>query len=66
MIKAYNTRMKYETDERITQAYLTAYWNRVKEMPTLKEVLGIEEEKPETDFLSFIKTLNESFGGTVY
>lgn len=56
--------MKYESDERITQAYLTAYWNRVQEMPSLKEVLGIKED--ENELLNYIKALNAKLGGEVF
>lgn len=64
LIESYNERMKYESDERITQAYLTAYWNRVQEMPSLKEVLGIKED--EDELLNYIKALNAKLGGEVF
>lgn len=53
---------------KMIQSYLTAYWNRVKKMPSLKEVLDepkTKQEKTPEQMLETIKRLNEAFGGTV-
>ena len=70
MIKANNVRLKHEQEERITIAYLGAYWQRVKKMPKLSEVLsGKKEEKKKkqspAQMLNEIKKLNAALGGTV-
>jgi hypothetical protein len=68
LIKAYQERMKREHEQQVVNAYLTAYWHRVKKMPSLKEVLGHQTEKkkktPE-QMLEVVKQLNATFGGTV-
>lgn len=66
-VSAYNKRMKQEREDKITAAYMTAYWQRVKTMPSLDEVLGRNQEaKQQTavDMLEEIKRLNAAFGGT--
>lgn len=70
LIKAYNQRSKAEQEERVTLVYLGAYWQRVKKMPKLSEVLTGKEEKkkqrqsPES-MLEHIKKLNAALGGSV-
>lgn len=73
-VKAYSKKAKQEQEDLITAAYLTAYWQRVKKMPSLKEVLGIDkkprnpkkqDQTPE-EMLEEIKRLNAAFGGTTY
>lgn len=65
-IQAYNERMSLDHKERITAAYLTAYWGRVKKMPELKKILG--EDKPNNQtpeqMLAVVRQLNAAFGGT--
>lgn len=68
-VNAFNKRQKDEHDQKVIMAYLGAYWQRVKKMPRIKEVLkGPEEKKKQTakDMLEEIKRLNEALGGTVY
>lgn len=70
MIHAHNEKRKHDHDEKLLIAYLTAYWQRIKRMPSIKEVLGQhEDEKKEqtvSDMLDEIKKLNAALGGTVY
>lgn len=65
-IQAYNERMTIEGKERLTIAYLTAAWGRVKKMPDLKKILGEEKRKklqtPE-QMLKVVQQLNAAFGG---
>lgn len=69
LIKAYNKRMKHEQEERITLTYLGAYWQRVKKMPKLTDVLGKqnEEKKKQTpeQMLAQIKKINAALGGNI-
>jgi lipopolysaccharide biosynthesis protein len=69
VITARADRMKQEQEDRIVAAYLSAYWQRVKKLPSLKSIL--EENKPKKpqtveDMLEEIKRLNAAMGGTVY
>lgn len=65
LIKAFNEKEKREHDMRIVTAYLTAYWHRVKKMPSLKQVLGqsTKTKKTPEEMLEMVKRLNEAFGG---
>lgn len=68
-LSAYHKRVKQEREERISLAYMTAKLGRVKEMPTLKELLEQNEEKKEQTaetMFEEIKRLNEAFGGSTY
>lgn len=65
--EAFTSRMKFEQQERVTQAYLTAYLQRVKEMPKLDKLLGKDKEpKTMTDeeMWDKVRALNAQFGGT--
>jgi hypothetical protein len=69
VITARADRMKQKQEDRIVAAYLSAYWQRVKKLPSLKSIL--EENKPKKpqtveDMLEEIKRLNAAMGGTVY
>ena len=48
-IEVYAEKQKQLQNENITNAWLTAMWERCKKMPQLKEVLNIEQEI-NTDF----------------
>lgn len=65
-IQAYNERMTLEGKERLTMAYLTAAWGRVKKMPDLKKIIGDDKPKrqqtPE-QMLKVVQQLNAAFGG---
>lgn len=65
-IQIYNERMTLEGKERLTTAYLTAAWSRVKKLPDLKKILGEDKAKknqtPE-QMLKVIRQLNAAFGG---
>lgn len=65
-IQAYNERLRHDSKEQLTQAYLTAYWGRVKRMPDLKKILGNEKPKNQTaeQMLHVVRKLNAMFGGT--
>lgn len=68
-INDYNERKKAEEEEKLTLVWLGAYWQRVKQMPSLNSLLGKNQEKkvmtPE-QILEQVKKLNESLGGRVY
>ena len=68
--KAYQDRMKYEYEQSITMAYMTAYWTnqwQSKRKPlSLDKILNTKkEEKVMTDKQMFeqVKKLNKLFGG---
>lgn len=71
MIEAFNQQQKDAHDEKLVIAYLTAYWHRVKKMPSIQDVLSKKpikhsgEQSPE-EMLEEIKRLNLALGGTVY
>lgn len=53
-VEEYNELLKFEQRNLITQAYLTASWQRVKKMPRLRQVLADlepkkEQPKPQSD-----------------
>lgn len=62
-------KVKRESEEKITTAYMTAYWHRVETLEPLNKILG-KEEKPKTDMtneemLLKVEQLNKLFGGSV-
>lgn len=65
-IESYNKRMSADSEERLINAYLNAYWHRVKRMPSLKDVLKKTKQPaaqtPE-QMLAMVKNLNAAFGG---
>lgn len=66
-VDAYREKMNREQENLITQAYLTAYWQRVKKMPNLREVLKSKPKKKQmTDqqLFNMARALNAAFGGT--
>jgi hypothetical protein len=67
-VTAFNKKRELENEQNIVNAYLSAYWHRIKKMPSLKEVLGKKPssklQSPE-EMLNIVKALNEAFGGTV-
>jgi hypothetical protein len=66
-VQAFIDEMKQKQEDWITQAYLTAYWHRVKKMPNLKEILGKKpQEQTPNQMLEEIKKLNASMGGSTY
>lgn len=68
-LEVYEEESKQKQDDLITQAYLGAYWQRVKEMPKLKDLLhGQVEKKKQSpqDMLNMVKALNEAFNGSTY
>lgn len=67
-MKGFNEIEQYRNEQSITQAYMTAAWQRSKKMPKLSEVLKkVKPKKPMTSeqMLDEIKKLNAAFGGTV-
>ena len=68
-VKDYNEQKKAVSEEKLILTYLGAYWTRVKRMPNLKKLLGVEPTKkkmtPE-EILAEVKALNASLGGSTY
>jgi hypothetical protein len=69
-VEVYNRKQKQNHDEIITTAYLSAYYNRVKKMPKLQELLS-PKEKPRaaeqaSALLSKLKEMNAQLGGEIY
>lgn len=67
-------RQKAESEERITIAWLTAYYKRIEKMPKLDDVLRDVNKKPrekkttpmsDDQMLDVVKQLNKAFGGSV-
>lgn len=67
-IDVFNENQQTEQENRLTQAYLTAYWQRVKDMPKLQDIINKKEKKPTSpeSMLNMVKALNEAFQGTTY
>lgn len=71
-VDSYCKRKKFEQDERITAAYMGAYFERVKKMPNLQELLDKEQqevkkkEQTPTDMLAEVKRINAALGGTEF
>lgn len=65
----YAERKKAENEEKIAIAWLGAYLQRVKKMPSLNKMFSADKPKkkmaPE-EILEAIKRLNSAFGGTTY
>lgn len=69
MTTIFQEKQKEKQDDLITQAYLTAYYQRVKDMPKLKDVLQVKSEnKNQTahDMLKVIQAMNHAFNGSTY
>lgn len=67
-VQDYNERKAVESEEKLVLTYLGAYWQRVKRMPSLKQVLGkMQPKKPMTaeEMLEQIKKINTALGGEV-
>lgn len=69
-VDVYNRTQQQRYDEVVTVAYLSAYYNRVKKMPKLSELLSKKEQrKKEPDpaaLIDKLKVLNAQLGGDVY
>ena len=66
-IQDYNEKQKVLNDEKLTLTWLGAYWQRVKKMPSLKQILGNNAPKKKMtneEMLEEVKKLNAAFGGT--
>lgn len=66
-VEAHNENMATQYRQMLTQAYFTAYWQRVKRMPSLKKVLEqvkVGRPKPQTpeEMLAVVKSLQKQFG----
>lgn len=71
LVEAYNERKQSEHEEKLVVAYLTAYWHRVKKMPSINDVIAkkpVKRNGPQTpeEMLEEIKRINLALGGTVY
>lgn len=69
-IEVYNRKQQQRYDEITTVAYMAAYYQRVKKMPNLKDLLGKKEkqskEQSPDNLLQKLKQLNAQLGGDVY
>lgn len=68
LVSAHLEKAKRDHEERLLIAYLGAYWQRIKKMPSIKEVLkqsGTAEPKQKTpeQLLEQVKRMNEALGG---
>jgi hypothetical protein len=65
-IDAYNKQMQRDSEQQLTSAYMAAYWQRVKRMPSLKDVLKKGNQRtaqsPE-QMLAEVQKLNAALGG---
>jgi hypothetical protein len=67
-IQVYNEENLEKGEEELVIAYLTAYWNRVRRMPNLKNILSSirpREEMSDEQLLAQIKAMNAAMGGKV-
>jgi hypothetical protein len=67
--KNFNEQKKAADEDKLILTWLGAYWQRVKKMPTLKEVLNPTKPKKQNtpeEMLEEVKRLNEALGGTIY
>lgn len=63
-VNAYNQNKKADHESRITQAYLTAAWQRAKKMPKLEKVLKPTPKQMTADqMLKVVEGLNRAVGG---
>ncbi|MFS1519678.1 hypothetical protein V1503_24950 [Bacillus sp. SCS-151] len=66
-MSVYNEKRKLEEEEKITFAYLSAHWQRVKKLPSFKQVLGKQQQQPQKmtpeQMLAKVKQLNAALGG---
>jgi hypothetical protein len=68
LVDAFKEKTKREQEFQVVTAYLTAYWHRVKKMPSMKEILKeseVKKKKTPEQMLDVVKQLNAAFGGTV-
>lgn len=73
MVKSYSIKTKAENEERITLAYVNAYWNAQwmagkSKPPTLEKILYPNKQKEamtDEQMLERVKQLNAVFGGEV-
>lgn len=71
VIEAYQERVKYNYENSVTMAYMTALWTnqwQTKNQPqSLDKILGKKEQKPmeANDILGEIMKINASLGGEV-
>jgi hypothetical protein len=62
----YAEKAEQEREDKITLVWLGAYFQRVEKLPSLKEVLGKnDEEMTDEEMLEQVKKLNALFGGNV-
>lgn len=68
-IQAYNEQLQREEKQGLTLSYLTAYWGRVKKMPSLKSILNEMDSnrshtaKTDEQLLRMVRQLNAAMGG---
>ncbi|QMV44469.1 hypothetical protein FPL14_27345 [Cohnella cholangitidis] len=67
-IHAYAERSRQQSEEGLTLAYLTAYWQRVKRMPDLRKLIQDyrpKKQNADKELLAQIKAINAAMGGAV-
>lgn len=69
-VEIFNRKQLQKHQEIITIAYLSAYYNRIKKMPKLQDLLQPKEQiddKQKADaLLEKLKALNAQLGGDIY
>lgn len=76
-IKAFEKKLRYEEEQRIIQAYLTAYWQRVERLKPLKKILDElnmtqpdktavkKKQMSSEEMLKVVVALNAQLGGEI-
>lgn len=71
VVSGYTKRKKQEAKDQLSNAWMTAYFHRVKKMPELAKLLKDLDKPPKPkkqtpeDMLEKVMALNAKFGGTV-
>jgi tRNA splicing ligase len=68
-INVHNEKQKQKSEDEITLAYLNAYWQRVNKLPSLKKILGneqqpVKKEMTAEEMLKEVMKINKVSGGT--
>ncbi|RSD21078.1 hypothetical protein [Mesobacillus subterraneus] len=67
-IHAFNEDQKIQSEDKLTIAYMNAYWHRVEKLPSLKQVLGqepVKKKMTDKEMFNWVKALNAMLGGTI-
>jgi hypothetical protein len=66
-IQAFNEDQRIQNEEKLTLAYLGAYWFRVDKLPSLNRILGketVKKKMTDEEMFQQVMKLNAMFGGT--